>query len=413
MRGAKLWLIAAGFLLTAAVVVAGAVRGFTTAGVEVKTAVAEERLFEDKVLATGKVEAKRRVDVVAPFGAKLLSLKVKEGDRVVSGELLGEMDASDFEDRVKEAEAGLAVAEAQLAQALKPARPEELQQAEASLKAAEAQAEACRKELERNRYLFEQEAISQAQLETAETAYVRAKAEAEAAAARADALKKSDPGRIKILEAQVEQSRAAVASARRVLEKRRLTAPMSGVVLQTAVREGNFLQPSALILTVGDPDQLEIVVNLSEQDIGGVAVGQEVEVSWAGRPGKTWRGKVSRIAPAVIRTADRETENAVRVFIDLQQKDLLPGATVDVVIYRVKPVKAIVVPNEAVLSEGKEKTVFTVEKKVARKRPVETGRANELYTEIKAGLKPGTRVILSPKDIKDGQPVRWTSGEKQ
>ncbi|MEW6181808.1 MAG: efflux RND transporter periplasmic adaptor subunit [Bacillota bacterium] len=413
MRGVKFWLILAGIVLTVAVVAAGAVRSFSKASVEVKTAVAEERTFEDKVLVSGKVDATRRVDVVAPFAAKLLTLKVKEGDRVASGGLLAEMDASDAEDRAKESDAALAVAQAQLAQALKPARTEDLTQAEAALEAAEAQAEAARKDLERQRLLFEQEAVSQAELEAAETAYTRAKSDADAAAARLAALKNPDDDQIKILQAQVEQARLAAQNARRAASKGRLTASADGVVLYTATRAGSYLQPGAPILTFGDLQKLEVVADLSEQDIGGVAVGQLAEITWAGQPDKVLKGKVSRVAPAVTKTADRETENAVRVFMQLPKNDLLPGATVDVLIYRVKPFKAVMIPNESILTEGKTKFVFAVENRTARKQKVELGLANELSTVVKTGLRPGAVVIIDPKDIKDGQPVRVTGGAKR
>jgi HlyD family secretion protein len=65
-----------------------------------------------------------------------------------------------------------------------------------------------------------------------------------------------------------------------------------------------------------------------------------------------------------------------------------------------------------VIEEGKKKYVFNVEKKVARKLTVTVGVGNELFTEIKSGLKPGDRVILNPKDLEDGQPVRAAGGER-
>lgn len=109
-------------------------------------------------------------------------------------------------------------------------------------------------------------------------------------------------------------------------------------------------------------------------------------------------------------------EHVVRVCIEFDQKSKgplpLPGATVDVFIYRVKPREALLVPNEAVIEEGKKKYVFNVEKKVARKLTVTVGVGNELFTEIKSGLKPGDRVILNPKDLEDGQPVRAAGGER-
>lgn len=387
MLRTRLWLVLAGVLLTVAVVAAAAYRGFNRPVAEVKVAAAEKQLFEDKVLATGKVESLRQADVVAPFAARLLSLKVKEGDRVLAGQMLAELDTSDAEDRVREAEAALAVARAELAHA------------GATLRAADAQLEAARKKVERYRYLFEQNAVSQAELDAAEVEYARVKADAAAAA-----------GNIRALQARVEEAQVAVDGARRTVAKGRLTSPIAGVILQRMAREGSFLQPGTPVIVVGDPEQLQVVAELSEQDVGGIAPGQEVAVNWAAHPDKTWRGRVSRVACAVVKKSERETENVVRVYIALEEAGLLPGATVDVVIHRVKPREAVLVPNEAVVEEGKAKVVFVVENGLARKRTVTVGGSNELYTEIREGLGPGARVILNPRNIRDGQPVRAAGG---
>ncbi|MGQ9498151.1 MAG: efflux RND transporter periplasmic adaptor subunit [Desulfotomaculales bacterium] len=390
MPKTKSWLILAGILLTVAVTAAAAYRGFNRPAVEVKAAPAEERLFEDKVLATGRVESLRQAEVVAPYAARLVYLKVKEGDPVEAGQVLGELDTSDAADGVKEAEAALAVARAELASA------------GAALEAAQARAEAARKKAERFRYLFEQNAVSQAELEAAEIEYAGAKAEAATAA-----------GNIRALEARVKQAQVALDNARRAVAKGRLTAPLAGVVMEITAKEGSFLQPGGRILTVGDPEELRVVADLSEQDVGGLAAGQKVEVNWAAYPDKAWRGKVARVAPAVVKKGELETERAVRVFIAIEQAGLLPGATVDVVIHRVQPRKAVLVPSEAVVDRGKTKVVFAVEKGVARERAVTVGGANELYTEIRSGLDPGAQVILDPRDIKDGQPVHVTGGAKK
>ncbi|MEW6771449.1 MAG: efflux RND transporter periplasmic adaptor subunit [Bacillota bacterium] len=413
-RGTRLWLIVGGIILTAAVIAAAAVRGFGTAALEVKVAAAEEKLFEDKVLATGKVETLYQAEVVAPFAARLVRLKVKEGDRVAAGEVLAELDTSDVEDRVKEAEAALAAAETELSAALAPARPEEIAQAEAALEAAEAAAEAAEKKLERYRFLFEQEAVSEAELEAAEIGYTQAKAEATAAEVRLAALKEKDPKQIEVYRARVNQARVAVENARRAAAKGRLTSPITGVVLQRTAKQGDYLQPGLPVLTVGDPERLQVVADLSEQDVRGVRAGQDAEINWIGRPDKTWRAKVARVSPAVTRKTELETEKAVRVYIALDEPGLLPGATVDVIIHRVRPRKAVLVPTEAVVEKGKEKAVFAVDKGVARKRTVDVGGSNELYSEIRAGLKAGTRVILNPPaDLRDGQPVRVSGGVKQ
>lgn len=413
IRTAKFWLITGGVLLTAAVIAAAVWRGFHGAAIEVKVATAEERIFENKVLATGKVEATNRVEVVAPFAARLLTLKVKEGDRVAAGQVLGELDTTDVEESVKEAEAALAAAEAELAAALNPGTPEDIAQAKAALEAARTNADVAQKKLERYRYLFEQDAASQAELEAAEMEYTGVQAELAAAEARLATLTKVDADTIAVCQARVEQARVAVENARRAVEKGRLTSPIAGIVFQKTFQKGDYLQPGVPVLTIGDPNQLQVVADLSEQDVSGVTPGQEVEINWIGSPGKTWRGKVSRVAPAVTKKADREAENIVRVYIALNKTGLLPGATVDTIIHRVKPHKAVLVPTEAVVEMDKTKVVFVVEEGKAHKQTVVTGGSNELCTEIRSGLKPGAKVILNPKDLKDGQPVRLAGGAKR
>ncbi len=415
MPKTKLLLMGSGAVLIVAVVVAAVFRSYGASAVEVRTGVAERRVNEDKVLATGKVETVNPADVVAPYAARLVNLKVKEGDRVAAGQSLGELDLSDSEQNLREAEAAYNTARAELDQAYDEAKPERLAEAESALQASRAAAEAARKKLERYRYLLEQGAVSTAEYEDVKTAYIRAQADEQSAAARLQALREGNADRIKIQQARLKQAQVALDNARRTVDKGRLPAPVDGVVLQISAEVGSYLQPGAPILTIGNPDALEVVAEVSEQDIGGIAPGQDVDLNWAGAPGKTFKGKVSRVSPAVVRSGARESEKVVKVYIEIIQgrQELKPGATVDAVIYRVKPHQAVLVPNEAVVGKGPNRTVFVIEDGRARRRAVTVGYSNELYTEIRSGIEPGKRVILNPKGLKDGQPVRETGGGKK
>ncbi|NSW83030.1 MAG: efflux RND transporter periplasmic adaptor subunit [Syntrophothermus sp.] len=405
-------LIGSGALLMVAVVVAAVYRGYGASAVEVKTGVAVRRVYEDKVLATGKVETVNPAEVVTPYAARLVSLRVKEGDRVTAGQSLGELDLTDSEQNLKDAEAAYNIARVELEQAYDEAKPERLAEAESALQASRVAAEAARKKLERYKYLLEQGAVSQAEYEEVEAAYTRAQAEEEAAAARLQALREDSADRIEIQQARLQQAQIALEKARQMVDKGRLPAPIDGVVLQISSDVGSYLQPGVPVLTVGNPDALEVVAEVSEQDIGGIAPGQDVDLNWAGAPGKTFKGKVSRVSPAVVRSGARESENVVKVYIEILQgrQELKPGATVDAVIYRVKPHHTVLVPNEAVVGKGPNRTVFVIEDGRARRRAVTVGYSNELYTEIRSGIEPGQRLILNPKGIRDGQPVREIGG---
>ncbi|ACX53064.1 efflux transporter, RND family, MFP subunit [Ammonifex degensii KC4] len=417
-RAAKVG-IALAVLLGAGVVVAAVWRGLHPPGTPVKVALAEERTFEDKVLATGKVEPEEEIDVTSPIAAKLLRLAVREGDRVKAGQLLAELDTGDLEDKVKSAQAALAVAEAELL-ALRQARPEDIAQAEAAVREAEesleearAVADTAQKKLERYRFLRNQGAVSVAELEAVEAEAARAQAQVRAAEARLEsararlqALKNPDPQKIAVQEARVNQARVALEEARCQLAKGKITAPADGVVLQIGPREGDFLQPGAFILKLGDVNRVRVVAELSEQDLAGIKAGQRGVVTWSAYPGKEWSAVVERLSPMVTRKSEQGAETIFKVYLRPEKEGLLPGARVDVSIYRALPRKSVLVPLEAVFGSDREKFVMVVENGVVRRQKVTVGGSNELYTEIKEGLKPGTMVVLNPRQVKEGERVR-------
>ncbi len=362
-----------GLALIVAVIIGAVIKSSSESVVEVKTAEAKTMEYEDKVLA-------------ASFPSKL-TLKVQEGDQVTKGQVLAELDVSEQKEQLKNAEDNLDAAEKALANAKKASQ----------------EIAAAKKEAERNL------ALAQQRLEAVKALIQEGKAgqeellEAQQAVAAAEQAKNA----VEML----EQAKSAVNAARSAVEKGKIKSPIDGVVLQITAKNGSYVQPGMPLITVGKPDQLQVVANLSEQDINGVKAGQEVEVRWAGAPEQVVKGKVDRIAPVVSAPEMGQTETYIKVYITIDDGAALkPGATVDVVIYRVKPRQSLLIPNEAITEEGETKSVFVVDNGTAKKVTVQTGHSNELYTEIKEGIKANTKVILEPKDIKDGQKVRLTGG---
>ena len=386
-----------GLALIVAVIVGAVIKSNSESVVEVKTAEAKTMEYEDKVLATGKVEVLGSVDVASTLTVPAkLALKVEEGDQVSKGQVLAELDVTEQKQQLADAEKALDAAESALANAKKV--KDEAAAAQKKLAAAQQKLETVQKLVAENKASQEELAAAQQEFAAAQ----QAQSAAEMKAQFTD---------ISSLEMQVEQARSAVDTARSAVEKGKIKSPIDGVVLQVHVKSGSYAQMGVPILTVGNPDQLQVVANLSEQDIRGVKTGQEVEVRWAGAPEQVVKGKVDRIAPTVSSPEMGQTETYIKVYITIDDgAPLKPGATVDVVIYRVKPRKSLLIPNEAIKEEGNTKSVFVVDNGTAKKVTVQTGHSNELYTEINGGIKANTKVILEPKDIKDGQKVRLTGG---
>ena len=386
-----------GLALIVAVIVGAVIKSNSESVVEVKTAEAKTMEYEDKVLATGKVEVLGSVDVASTLTVPAkLALKVEEGDQVSKGQVLAELDVTEQKQQLADAEKALDAAESALANAKKV--KDEAAAAQKKLAAAQQKLETVQKLVAENKASQEELAAAQQEFAAAQ----QAQSAAEMKAQFTD---------ISSLEMQVEQARSAVDTARSAVEKGKIKSPIDGVVLQVHVKSGSYAQMGVPILTVGNPDQLQVVANLSEQDIRGVKTGQEVEVRWAGAPEQVVKGKVDRIAPTVSSPEMGQTETYIKVYITIDDgAPLKPGATVDVVIYRVKPRKSLLIPNEAIKEEGNTKSVFVVDNGTAKKVTIQTGHSNELYTEINGGIKANTKVVLEPKDIKDGQKVRLTGG---
>ena len=411
-RSPQTWLLIAGAALVLLVVAASVHRALIVPAISVKTAVVEQRLFEDDALVSANVQATQQEQLIAPYAARLVRYDVREGDSFTAGQVLAEMDTTDVEKQAREAETALQVAEAQRDQAYHPGTAADLAQAEANQTACQAAYNSATDTLERDRVLCQSGGVSQATVDQDQANQALDLYNLKVAEAGVIDLESPDPGKLAINDAQVDQARVAAEDAASTVAEGKLTAPFAGVVLQEIPQEGDFLPLDALVMLVARTGSLQVEADLSEQDIGGIAVGQSADVQWAGQPGRTWQATVTRIAPAVTKNIVLN-ENVVRVYLGFAQNPdgLAPGASVDTTIHRIVAHQALMVPNEALLGSGATRTLFVVIGSRAHRRTVSIGHANELYTEVLAGVSKGERVALDPENIQDGQAVKDTGGQ--
>ena len=289
----------------------------------------------------GNVEI-REVELGFRVGGRLDALLVDEGDRVGAGQELARLDPQPLQDRLAGADARVAAASALVRRDLAGNRPQEIREAEAALVDAEAQLAEARRTHERRRALNERGFISQAELQASESALKGAAARAEAARA---ALSVKREG------VRAEDRSATRAEADRVAAERRalqtdlsdtvLRAPSAGQVL-TRVREaGAIVQPGEIVYTVALTQPVRVRAYVTEPDLPKVKPGMKVTVHADGTR-RTWPATIGYIAPVAEftpRTVQTEDQRAdlvyrMRLTVDDPRGELRQGQPVTVTLGR-------------------------------------------------------------------------------
>ena len=341
------------------------------------------------IQVTGNMEA-MQVDVSAKIAGRILSLRVREGDRVTEGHLLVRLDDAELKAEVERAEAALKSAEAQLRDLLAGARRQEIEEARATVDRAQSQlndllagsrreeieqareavrsAEATRvwteRDLKRAQELFAKEFIAMQEVDRARQAYEVAVAQERSAranlqmveagprrdqieAARAQLKAARDhldlllagprPFQVEAARGQVSQARAALDLAGSRLREAAIVSPINGVVLRKNLEAGEMANPGVSILTLVDPTDLWLRAYVPETDIGRIKVGMAARITIDAYKDRTFSGKITEIAseaeftPKNVQTK-KERVNLVfriKIAVDNPQGLLKPGMPAD------------------------------------------------------------------------------------
>ena len=362
----------------------------------------------ETVSATGKIQPEVEVMLSSEVSGEIIDLPVKEGQQVEKGDLLVRVNPDIYESNLAQAQAGLQNVRAGLAQA------------EASLREAKAN-------FERNEQLFEKGIISKAEWDRIVSAYEVAQANQQSAYY------------------SVQSAAASVNEARESLGRTNIYAPMSGTISSLSAELGERVvgtqqMAGTEIMRVADLSEMEVEVDVNENDIVKVAIGDSTIVEVDAYLGQEFKGVVTEISNSAnsALTADQVTNFKVKVRILEESYDHLlegkgenyspfrPGmtATVDIITNRKDdvigvPISAIVIKtdtsstgagNDASVSNERFEAVFVKQGDEAELQPVETGIQDDQNIEITSGLQTGDMVITGPystvtKTLKDGDKI--------
>lgn len=410
------WILAVIILLAVGFATAQGLRPRPPPAVEVSTALVKRQDVTRTVSAAGHLQARETVKVSSNVTGDLLSLSVKEGDHVKSGQVLGQIDKRREESQVAQFRGAVASAVAQTAQV-------------------EATLAQDRRDLERLRKLFAENFASAADLEKSETQL------------------KFDESRLAAQKQIVAQNQGQLETALYNLSRATLTAPIDGTILELNHKVGERIRGSDfsedVVLLMGGLSDMEVKAEVGEHEVVGIHVGDEATIDIDAIVDKQFEGHVVAVGKnAQIKNPGTDAEVTtffIRIGLDSPPEGGLPGLSASVAIATAKHPNVLTVPIQAVTSRqpkkdekaaqaqagdagsdagveasaratasGKPKpakVVFVVKDGKAEMRVVRIGIASRTHVEILDGVAEGETVVDGPyrtlaRELQDGQTVK-------
>jgi multidrug efflux pump subunit AcrA (membrane-fusion protein) len=361
---------------------------------------------------TGEVVATNTITVAATVEGPLAFCPWREDDRVRAGQKLIEIDRPLYREEVTGAAAALAVARAKLDDLKAGSRPEEIAQAEETVKKLQEATAFARTDIERIGKLVERGGLPGEAQEKARVTLVDLQSQLASAQQRLEMLR-SGPTKtaIAVQEALVKEAEARLKWAQVKFAEGTIVAPFSGVVTKVHVRRGDLATLKSPLLELSDPSSLVIRFAVPEVFTAQVRTGMALEARLDAYPEKVFNGRVARVYPDIDRRIRTRTVEAKIAGIP----GVMPGMFARLTLKLKQIDDAVVVPLAALITtpEGG-KVVFVVKDGKALRRKVKTGIEASDRIQLLEGVNPGDKVIISGhKDLKDGMDVRVIEPAKQ
>jgi len=411
----KLYIFGGLGLLLVALVLIVIFQGNKEEIINVQTEKVEKRTITQTVSATGKINPEFKVVITPEVTGEIVQLPVKEGQVVKKGELLIKIKADAYVAQKQRSEATLWAAKSSLAQ-----RKAELDKISS--------------DYDRMKELHAKKLSSDADLEAAKSTYLSAAAGYEAS------------------KANVQQSEASLRETIESLNKTTIYSPMAGVITQLNVELGERVLGSGFsqgtdIMTVSDLSSMEARVDVDENDVVLISVGDTAYIKVDAFGDKDIRGIVTQIGNSAKTSGLGQQEQVVnfevRIRVNNLAASLRPGMSCNADIRTETVQNVISVPLQSVTARGDfnapkegaeeesmakviekksngnkpEEIVFIIENGKAKSKKIKTGLSDDNYIEVKEGLKVGEDVVNGSyraisRELKDGSLVK-VEGKKK
>jgi len=383
-----------------------AVRSLTRERLDTRVAQVARGSLASTESTNGRVEPEMNQQITSPLSTTVKTVYVEPGDQVPAGKVLMLLNDMNARTELSAAQAAVKNAQAMLEAATHNGT---LEQRQAS------QAEVARDKLDRDQAQHDLEALAKLNLTGAasasEVAAARQRldaAEAALLAVQTSSGNRYSPAEVERAQAALNNADAGLAAAQDVENRTTVRAPIAGTVYAVNVRATDYVEQGKVLLEMADLKHERVRAYFDEPDIGALATGQAVQVTWDALPGKMWHGNIERVPVTV---TQYETRRVGEAMISLEDADgkLLPDTNVTVYVTTATQSNALIIPNAALHVANGSPFVFRVVGDELKRTPVTLGTRNVNEAAILSGLNAGDWVAtgtLSGQPLQEGVSIK-------
>lgn len=358
------------------------------------------------ITSNGKVEPISPVVARSGFPTFVEKVLAKEGQTVHRGELILTLEASDMRAQLAQARANLLTAQTDLQNAKAGGAPEQVAQLKADLQSSRMQVKNLEKSVKQLKDLVASHAATEQELIQAQENLTKVQGTLHTLEAKQTDLKLRESQSVEGAQFRMSQAQNVVQSLEAKVASATVVSPINGTLFSLPVKLGDFVQTGQVLAEMADLRRVRVRAFVDEPDLGSLAVGQDVEVTWDGKPGKVWTGKTQQLPKQVVALGMRSVGN-VLCSIDNSDQDLLPNTNVDVQILVHSQSDALSVPRAAVNEQGNQHYVYLVQGDRVERRNITVGIASTSMYQVFSGLSAGD-VVAEPVEqtLRNGTKIR-------
>jgi HlyD family secretion protein len=395
LLGRKRWLLWAAGIAIAVILLAS----FMSRGdvVPVRVATVDRSTIRSIVSTNGKVEPLQSFESHAPVGTTVKKLLVKEGQHVKKGQLLAQLDDAEASSQAARAFAQVRAAQAEVSAVRRGGNREEVLTIESQLAKARTQRDTSQRNLDALQRLQQNGAASPGEVKQAQDQVAAADADLKLLQQK-QGQRYSQP-EVDRVEAQQTEAESVYEATENVIRQLNIRAPFDGIVYSLPVHQGSYVNPGDLVLQEADLSKVLVRAYVDEPDVGRLAQGQPIELTWDAVPGRTWQGSVTTI-PSTVKLLGTRNIGETTCVVDNQDLRLLPNINVGVTIVTAEHRGALTVPREAVRLDENKRFVYQIVNNELQRRDIQTSISNLTQVEVTGGLTEKALLALASTNSK-------------